>query len=95
MFDRFWWWCNRKPSREPVPYLTTMFCSFVAGIIAAPGILLIAGGVLHPASFGLLGVAVGLLIWTYVQDARDGCVKACHHRYLAYRRKIGRKLGKI
>lgn len=94
MFDKFWWWLNRKPSRRAVPYVGIVFNSFLFGALTMVGLLLLV------IQVWWLGIAVvvsvlGWLIAGYFSDKKNGYVDAYYEAYLAHRERIGKKLGKM
>jgi len=94
MFDRFWWWCNRKPSGPNTSYWALIFPGFMCGVLFSMGLLTLTSTTWW---VGLLIILATLLLLfnSYHIDRKHGYVEYCYKAYLAYRTKIGKKLGKI
>ena len=97
MFDRLFWFFNKKPAFKSSAYLTTVLYYFVYGIIFFIGGVLLFAPQTTPKIMGviLLVLSSSMLIYMFYWDNKDGFVDAMNQAYLAKRERIGKKLGKM
>ncbi len=93
MFDEFWWWTNRKPSRRVAPYLSMMAVNLVYGVILVLGIAVL--GVKVWLGLVIIAYSLAWLGYSFYYDNKNGYVDAYYQAYLAQRDRIGKRLGKL
>lgn len=94
MFDKLFWWSNRKPAPKWMAWWTNMVSGMITGVVIVCGVAVLSQ-ILHWVGFALVGLGVLLVVNAYLWDRHYGYVDAMYERYLQQRERIGRKLGKI
>ena len=93
LYDRFWWWCNRKPASKWSIYLSPMIVGFLSGIICFLGLVALSAKFWYVGS-GIIVLGLGYAAYFYYSDKRNGYVDAYYEGYLKQRERIAKKLGK-
>lgn len=100
LFDRFWWFCNRKPNSPTMVYFAVAGPWFMIGFIILWGLSLIGPAIIASAIIPLLmgiGVVIaGTLLGLFgvLYDKKHGYSKALHKVYMAHRDEVAERLGK-
>ena len=93
LYDRLWWWLNRKPAPKWSIYLSPLIVGFFSGIICIMGLVLLAAKFWYVGS-GITIAGLGYVTYFYFSDRRNGYVDAYYEGYLKHRERIAKKLGK-